>query len=120
MMMQLMAPTTMNASRQARNASPSSDRRTPGAAAINSDLFNGQGIGDVVVLPMFVTTVYLSRVNLNRVHRDNPGGDTKKSGPKSFVLTRFLRASRLPPGIGAGPTSLENVMVRLTRRGRAL
>jgi hypothetical protein len=29
----------MNASRQARNASPSSERRTPGAAAINAFLF---------------------------------------------------------------------------------
>jgi hypothetical protein len=37
--MQLMTPTPMNALRQACNASPSSDRRTPGAAAINSDLF---------------------------------------------------------------------------------
>jgi hypothetical protein len=39
LIMQLMTPTPMNALRQARNASPSSDRRTPGAAAINSDLF---------------------------------------------------------------------------------
>jgi hypothetical protein len=37
-------------------------------------------MGDVVVLSMFVPTVYLSRVNLNGVHRDNLGGDTKKSG----------------------------------------
>jgi hypothetical protein len=29
----------MNASRQARNASPSSERRTPGAVAINACLF---------------------------------------------------------------------------------
>ena len=37
--MQLMAPTPMNALRQARSASPSSERRTPGAAAINPGLF---------------------------------------------------------------------------------
>jgi hypothetical protein len=29
----------MNAARQARNASPSSERRTPETAAINPDLF---------------------------------------------------------------------------------
>src|ERR1700722_9236399 len=39
LIMQLMTPTPMNALRQARNASPSSERRTPGAAAINLDLF---------------------------------------------------------------------------------
>jgi hypothetical protein len=37
--MQLMAPTPMKALRQARNASPSSERRTPGVVAINPDLF---------------------------------------------------------------------------------
>jgi hypothetical protein len=37
--MQLMTPTPMKALRQARNASPSSERRTPGAAAIYPDLF---------------------------------------------------------------------------------
>jgi hypothetical protein len=37
--MQLMTPTPMKALRQARSASPSSERRTPGAAAINPDLF---------------------------------------------------------------------------------
>jgi hypothetical protein len=40
---QLMAPTPMNALRQARNASPSSERRTPGTAAINPDLFKRAG-----------------------------------------------------------------------------
>jgi hypothetical protein len=34
-----MTPTPMKALRQARSASPSSERRTPGAAAINPDLF---------------------------------------------------------------------------------
>jgi len=37
--MQLMTPTPMKAVRQARNASPSSERRTPGAAAMYPDLF---------------------------------------------------------------------------------
>jgi hypothetical protein len=36
--MQLMTPTPMKAVRQARSASPSSERRTPGAAAIYPDL----------------------------------------------------------------------------------
>ena len=36
---QLITPTPMKALRQARNASPSSERRTPGAAAINAYLF---------------------------------------------------------------------------------
>jgi hypothetical protein len=34
-------------------------------------------MGDVVVLPVFVATVYLSRVNLNRVQRRNLGGDAR-------------------------------------------
>jgi hypothetical protein len=34
-MMQLIKPTPMNAPRQARSASPSSERRTPGAADIS-------------------------------------------------------------------------------------
>jgi hypothetical protein len=38
--MQLMMPTPMKALRQARNASPSSERRTPGTAAIKPDLFD--------------------------------------------------------------------------------
>jgi hypothetical protein len=37
-MMQLIMNTPMNAPRQARSASPSSERRTPGAVAINPDL----------------------------------------------------------------------------------
>ncbi|MEH2563995.1 hypothetical protein [Bradyrhizobium sp. AZCC 2289] len=28
---------------------------------------------DAIVLPIFMATVYLSRVNLNTVHRRNPG-----------------------------------------------
>jgi hypothetical protein len=65
--MQLMTPTPIKALRQARNASPSSERRTPGAAAIYAHLF--KWIGYVLVLPMFSDTVYLSHVNPNPVHR---------------------------------------------------
>jgi hypothetical protein len=44
LIMQLMTPTPMNAWRQARSASPSSERRTPVAAAIYPDLFmRGRG-----------------------------------------------------------------------------
>src|ERR1700761_2899965 len=39
LIMQLMTPTPINALRQARNASPSSERRTPETAVINPDLF---------------------------------------------------------------------------------
>jgi hypothetical protein len=53
--MQLMTPTPMKALRQARSASPSSERRT-GAAAINPYLF--KRIRYVPVLPMFSDTVY--------------------------------------------------------------
>jgi len=39
LIMQLMTPTPMKAPRQARNASTSSERRTPGAAVMNACLF---------------------------------------------------------------------------------
>src|SRR5579871_2013747 len=39
-MIQLIRPTPMNAPRQARRASPSSERRGPGTTAINRNLFN--------------------------------------------------------------------------------
>ena len=39
--MQLMIPTPMKAERQARSASPSSERRTTGAAAMKSGLCKG-------------------------------------------------------------------------------
>jgi hypothetical protein len=61
LIMQLMMPTPMKALRQARNASPSSERRTP--TAINPDLF-AEGCG--LILPMFVAIVHVWRgVNLN-------------------------------------------------------
>src|SRR6478736_6993908 len=62
--MQLMAPAPMNALRQARNASPSSERRTPGTAAINPDLFKRAGAPPDnegtrgLILPIFVASVY--------------------------------------------------------------
>src|SRR5690242_12059739 len=73
-MMQLISPTPMKAPRQARNASPSSERRTPGTAAIGPNLFN---VGDspdlsanyknkecpIVANPAAI--VQRSRVNLN-------------------------------------------------------
>jgi len=54
----------MNALRQARNASPSSERRTPGTAAINPDLFKRAGRPPDnegtrgLILPIFVASVY--------------------------------------------------------------
>jgi hypothetical protein len=65
-----MTPTPMKALRQARSASPSSERRTV-AAAINAYLF--KRIRYVAVLPMFSDTVYLSHVNLHPVHRHEAG-----------------------------------------------
>jgi hypothetical protein len=63
--MQLMAPTPMNALRQARSATPSSERRTPGAAAINPDLFQRVRDPDLdlsgyasLILPIFAANVY--------------------------------------------------------------
>src|SRR4051812_48829227 len=77
LIMQLMRPTPMNALRQARSASPSSERRTPGATAIDAVLFlNGFELRFEIerlrircLLPLFLTSVYLSRVNPER------GGD---------------------------------------------
>src|SRR5450432_662275 len=65
LIMQLRTPTPMKAARQARSATPSSERRTPGAAAISKNLF--EGIGYVLVLPMFVGIVHYSSVNPNPV-----------------------------------------------------
>src|ERR1700722_761384 len=87
--MQLMAPMPMKALRQARNASPSSERRTPGAVAINHGLFK-EGCASTNLehfpaernpaccnkmpcfnfnnawsLPTFTAIVQLSHVNLN-------------------------------------------------------
>jgi hypothetical protein len=64
LIMQLMTPTPMKALRQARNASPSSERRTPGATAINPDLFTGGAASDLKsgcappLLPIFAASVY--------------------------------------------------------------
>jgi hypothetical protein len=73
--MQLMMPTPMKAVRHARSASPSSERRTPGAAAIYSDLFL-RGCAPILpmgtlttIIPIFVATVYRSTVNLNASSR---------------------------------------------------
>src|SRR5216683_4563304 len=77
--MQLMAPTPMNALRQARNASPSSERRTPGAAAINPGLFMR---GQIQILPLFLAIVHLSRVNLSAVGKrpaPHPGGKQQQT-----------------------------------------
>jgi|ERR1700722_6387916 hypothetical protein len=68
LIMQLMTPTPMKAPRQARSASPSSERRTPGAAAIQPDLFTR--VREPAVLPMFPAIVHLSRINLNGARRD--------------------------------------------------
>src|SRR6185436_2923747 len=72
LIMQLMMPTPIKALRQARNASPSSERRTPGAAAIDEILFERVQIERVRIcqlLPMFLASVYLSRVNPDGVQR---------------------------------------------------
>src|ERR1700710_228006 len=77
--MQLMAPTPMNALRQARSASPSSELRTPGAAAINPGLFFRGGrdpIIDVIhvgtrgpILSIFAGIVYRCRIKVNAESR---------------------------------------------------
>src|ERR1700730_18472610 len=73
--MQLMTPTPMNALRQARSASPSSERRTPGTAVINPDLFTRgmhTSLNSPSVVP-FATYRFLQRtsievaVNLNAI-----------------------------------------------------
>src|ERR1041385_2815425 len=63
LIMQLMMPTPMKALRHARNASPSSERRTPGTAAMARYLFVLEGEGNP--LAMFLYIVHLSCVNLN-------------------------------------------------------
>jgi hypothetical protein len=55
----------MKALRQARNASPSSERRTPGTAAIKPDLFK-IGCGSTS-LAVFVPIVHESCVKLNGI-----------------------------------------------------
>src|SRR5450755_4728707 len=60
--MQLMMPTPMKALRQARSASPSSERRAPEAAAIYPDLFAAVG---PPVLPIFPAIVHLRHINVN-------------------------------------------------------
>src|SRR5215208_5820901 len=89
LIMQLMTPTPMKALRQARSASPSSERRT-GAAAINS--VSLQRIRYVRVLPMFSDTVYLSHVNLYPVHPFEAGGE----GSRTFG--QLIRCRRQPRG----------------------
>src|ERR1700688_2326955 len=71
LIMQLMVPTPMNALRQARSASPSSERRTPGTAAIYRDLFE-RGVRPQIqlgtqylILAIFAISVQRSRINLN-------------------------------------------------------
>jgi hypothetical protein len=64
--MQLMIPTPMKAARQARNASASSERRATGAAAMKSGSLQ-KGLRNRHVLPLFVATVHLSRVNGHKV-----------------------------------------------------
>src|SRR4051794_2655789 len=100
LIMQLMAPTPMNALRQARSASPSSERRAPEAAAINLDLFTrGER---TLVLPMFAPTVHVSRINLNDI------GDLalRPAGRLEGCQQQYEKASlvchRRDPGGGAG------------------
>src|SRR6202140_3910895 len=71
LIMQLMVPTPMNALRRARSASPSSERRTPGTAAIYRDLFE-RGVRPQIqlgtqylILAIFAISVQRSRINLN-------------------------------------------------------
>src|SRR6266540_6082636 len=93
LIMQLMTPTPIKALRQARSASPSSERRT-GAAAINAYLF--KRIRYVLVLPMFSDTVYLCHVNLHPIHHHETGGD----GSRAFWaanLTPAPAARRVRP-----------------------
>src|SRR5882724_13105472 len=73
-MMQLISPTPMKAPRQARNASPSSERRTPGTAAIGPNLFKAGDSPDLsanyknkecLIIANLAASVQRSRVNLN-------------------------------------------------------
>src|SRR5438105_2400561 len=77
LIMQLMAPTPRNAVRQARSASPSSERRTPGAATINSlpeECTPPDARGKRrLILPIFVGSVYCGPVNLNDARSPKPG-----------------------------------------------
>src|SRR3982750_717990 len=74
--MQLIAPTPMKAARHARSASPSSERRTPATADINSGLFQ-RGTGRPNHAPgkgvpyLFLGQSSIDRANLNgrRVYR---------------------------------------------------
>src|SRR3954463_15944787 len=82
LIMQLIAPTPMNAVRQARSASPSSERRTPGTADINSDLFQ-------------------------RVRVPNSRGDAK-SYPTDFSSYRLLMWAVRPPELGSARFESKN------------
>src|ERR1700691_1533782 len=114
LIMQLMMPTPMKAPRQARSASPSSERRTPGAAAIQPDLFH-EGAG-TPVLPMFPATVHLSHINLNGAPKR--GGATSPSHRFNQTSSHLVPAVLFPgiltehrglPSVGGPPqpTSLE-------------
>src|SRR6185437_8514340 len=72
LMMQLISPTPMNAPRHARSASPSSERRTPGTAAIYQVSFKwpceapispGIPIGYNTILPVLTGTVQRPEIN---------------------------------------------------------
>src|ERR1700753_2398435 len=64
LMAQLMTPTPMNALRQVRSASPSSERRTPGAPAIEFNLL--KYVRWNRVLPLFQRIVHVTGAfNLN-------------------------------------------------------
>ncbi len=117
LIMQLMTPTPIKALRQARSASPSSERRTPGAAAINAYLFKRIRVRGVV-LPMFWDTVHLSHVNLNPVHPHEARMETEV-GCLAANLTPAPADRRVRPS-GRAETAPESPTSRpgRSRRGR--
>src|SRR6266403_2417377 len=105
--MQLMTPTPMNALRQARSASPSSERRTPGTADINPELAKGgaplkhEGTRGLI-LPIFIASVHRSGVNLNthRPRLDAENGTKPRAGQPPRACRETQASKRGTAGMG--------------------
>src|ERR1700722_13117564 len=109
--MQLMTPTPIKALRQARNASPSSERRTPGAAAIYPDLFTWDSRtpahhgSTTYYYRILVAGVERSHINLNASRSTTFSSAGRAQSPR-FVGSRQRRRKFKAGRQGsAGPAS---------------
>src|SRR6516164_9558118 len=117
-MMQLIRPTPMSALRQARNASPSSERRTPATPAIDPNLFKLRDSpiyrrikktrNKQAIVANLGATVQRSHVNLNvlldppQISRALLAGQTPSTRGSRGVAVRDGRRSgpAVPPRAG--------------------